>query len=180
MAYINHHVKPQITGCTIYNDDREGESWVARYQLIPGIDTTKTKSYIDKKGRRIEGKNSRNCLNWVLHWAWECHTAATGQPCPWDFTPRCADWTVTFTEKPLAFGHIFVTLAHCENGDVTNVQLSDMTFMWNNTSAPGSTVAEEFLRLRPVGVLPWVFVRLRPVLWQLVILFFHYTKLAFV
>ena len=91
MEYINRHVKPQATGCTIYNDDRQGESWVARYQLIPGTDTTKTQSYIDKKGRRIEGKNSRNCLNWVLHWAWGCHTAATGHPCPWDFTPRCAD-----------------------------------------------------------------------------------------
>ena len=91
MEYINNHVKPQITGCTIYNSVRVGEYWVARYPLQEGGAITKVQSYISKEGERIEGKTSRHCLNWVLHWAWECHTAATGQPCPWDFTPRCAD-----------------------------------------------------------------------------------------
>ena len=72
---------PNVNGCLIIHDERLNY-WQARYPNCSP--TIRCRAY-----ERHKNYSSIQCLNHVLNWVWEHHTAQTGEACPWDFTPRC-------------------------------------------------------------------------------------------
>ena len=82
-TWVRLNALPKVVGCTITHDrDAHKQRWYAKYD-----GQSRSRNYGDTgtKGSRT----SLECLNNVLHWAWCQHTRATGEQCPWDFTPRC-------------------------------------------------------------------------------------------
>ena len=82
-AWVRSHALPKIFGCTITHIKTVYRTmWFTEY---PGH------GYRCRDYGYIMGytRTSLECLNHVLHWAWDLHTRETGQECQWDFTPIC-------------------------------------------------------------------------------------------
>ena len=83
-AWVRANALPSVLGCTITHDrDANKQRWYAKHPNCH----SKSRNYGDK-GTKCS-RTSLECLNHVLHWTWCQHTRETGEPCPWDFTPRC-------------------------------------------------------------------------------------------
>lgn len=67
---------PDVPGCRIWKDTKLHMRWSVAY---PKQDPPRSAS------KAIGVLGDRQAMEYCLRWAWAEHTAATGQPCPWQF-----------------------------------------------------------------------------------------------
>ena len=83
--WVRANALPRVHGCTVTHIvDAVKMKWTAAY---PGCNT-RSRNY-GAAGGGAAVRTCRTTMNHVLHWVWQRHFEATGEECPWDFTPRC-------------------------------------------------------------------------------------------